>query len=174
MKNFIIDYPVTIDTKELSSQWLERTFNISGDAMVAVQGPCTMLYPGPSTNDTPIPQVQTISFVAEHFHIANRELVAYHRMLSDVILDTLAAPIEQDELDFWLEDYRLSQSILKDGWMSSLIYIGFYLESDPTYPHIHGLDNLVGPIDDIALRIMQTYCKKIIDIGHILNSGHIQ
>lgn len=157
--------------KELRSRWIDQTFGLDSNAIVAFVGPCdvpleNMVDQADVRRGVGIRAALMLHFIAEHFDDRLEQAVLRQRLLVCLTREILQqrrpdVRLRRDGDDLFVEDRKLSVSIATASPVSTLIH--FALNIDPTgapVPAI-GLDELGIVPEEIAPQIMQAYVAEM-------------
>lgn len=174
MKTFFSDNPLQYDGTQLRSHFAFDSFNIQGDSIVSFIGPCDVAKEHlvdleDVHRDKFIFSENMLHFIVEHFHDDLVRMVAYQRLLVDLIIQEICA--DKDDLkltrrgnDIYDDIYKLSVSVATRSPVSCLIHTGVNVSSKNTPVPTRGLSDYKLSPFSIATGVMNRYKSEINEI----------
>ncbi len=179
MKYKLIEQEICYTGKELSPNWIYKTHNIPGDAIVGFVGECdvkiaNMVDISDVLSNSPIYSKKMLHFIVEHFNIQLIEGILRQRLLVGIAAESLVKSGTNPGLlsrkgdDLFYKDGKLSVSIAGKSVNSVLIHFGMNIDSSAAPVKAAGLETELGLENtaEIAENIMSSYtreCGEIID-----------
>lgn len=171
MKPYFYDNLLKYDGTQLRSHFAYDTFNIKGDSIVSFIGPCDVQ----KDNLVDLEDVHQnkfihsenmLHFIVEHFHQDLLRVIAFQRLLIDLIIQEIKSCNQEIGLirrgdDIFDHENKLSVSIATKSPMSCLIHTGINISSENTPVPTVGLQDYKLNAQAIATGVMNRYVSEI-------------
>jgi hypothetical protein len=163
VKTRFIGDEIAYDGAQLRAHWILRTFGITGDALVAFVGPCSVRleemadladFAGPG-----IAGDRMLHFLWERFDEASLEAgVVRQRLFACMAAEAIAARgvvVRREGDDLFIAERKLSISIATRSSVSSLLHFAMNVSTDGTPVPTAGLDEVGIDPAELARDILQ-------------------
>jgi len=171
MKTYFYDTELKYDGTQLHSHFAYKNFNLLGDSIIAFIGPCNV----PTENMVDLEDVQNnknifsenmLHFIVEHFDHDLEKMIAYQRLLIDLIIQEMTESHEDLRLkrvgdDIYDDIYKVSVSIATSSPVSCLIHTGINVSSKNTPLPTKGLEDYGLNPHAVATGVMNRYRAEI-------------
>ncbi len=177
MKQQFIEKEICYTGEELQPNWIYRTQNLPGDAIVSFIGGCdvkieNMVDISDVISNSPIYSKKMLHFIAEHFNIRLLEGILRQRLLVNITQEYLLkngiSPVllYRKGDDLFYKDGKLSVSIAAKSVNSVLIHLGLNIDSSEAPVKAAGLETELNfeNFSRIAQNIMSSYVNECEDI----------
>lgn len=171
MHSFFYDKVLKYTGEQLKSHFAYRLFNCQGDSIVSFMGPCDvssehMIDLEDVKQNKAIFSENMLHFIVEHFHDDLTRVIAFQRLLIDLIRQEICESKEGLYLtrngdDLYEETHKLTISIATCSAVSSLIHTGINISSKNTPVPTKGLKDYGLNPQAIATGVMNRYKAEI-------------
>ncbi|EKD41431.1 MAG: hypothetical protein ACD_73C00723G0004 [uncultured bacterium] len=165
------DDEILYDGSQLRSHYIYETFGVGGDAILSFIGPCdvkvaSMVDLEDVRNNKTIFSHKMVHFIVEHFDDDLTRMVLKQRLLISLIQEELYDSLDEVKIqrrgdDLFVEHFKLSVSIATASPVSTLIHVGFNIESHDTPVPTRGLKDFGLNPHAFARSVMNRYVAEM-------------
>ena len=179
MKTHFHETLLTYDGTQLNSRWIEQTFHLTGDAIMAFCGKADvpiehMVDLEDVAANAPIYSEAMLHFIIEHFDRDLEKMVWRQRLFVSILKEELknypvCQKIRREGDDLFDGNAKLSVSIATASPVSCLIHTGINIVSRNTPVTTKGLADYDLDPKTLAKAVLKRYQQEVAEIDHARN-----
>ncbi|MBF0104615.1 MAG: DUF366 family protein [Deltaproteobacteria bacterium] len=167
MKTYFHEQTIKYTGEQLSSHFAYKNFSLKGDSIVSFIGPCDvsldhMVDLEDVAQKKHIYSENMLHFIVEHFHDHLTTVIAFQRLLIDLVRHEICESkegliIQRRGDDLFDDIYKLTVSIATRSPLSSLIHAGINISSKNTPVPTRGLEDYQINPHAVATGVLNRY-----------------